>query len=182
MSIFIPYNPDSPTAGSSLLLHPDFVTAGSQISVQVQGTLTGAVTVTEDAPGLVVTAAASSGRIFSGTFTSVSSTAGATDNANFIATPALPPVVGWKNVIARGTDGSNLFQLGFDTAGERDTFVSAYPDGQHTATLEYLGATYTASNFSWTSAGNSVARIGAASFNSFPVAFFSGDAYSLTIS
>ena len=181
MSIFIPYNPDSSTTGSSLILNPVFVTAGSQISVRAQGTYTNAVTVTEDALGVVVTAAAS-GRTFSGTFTSVSSTAGAADNANFIATPALPAVVGWNKVIARGTGGSNLFQLGFDTAGERDTFVSAYPDGQHTATLEYLGTTYTASNFSWTNAGNSVARIGGTSFGTFPAAFVSGHDYSLTIS
>lgn len=112
-----------------------------------------------------------------GTFTGPSATGGATDVSNVSSTPS---VTGLASVIARGTSGSSYFQLVFNSAADRDAFVAEYPNGS-TATLEYEGVTYTATNSSWASAGNNVARLASASFDAFPVAFVSGNDYSIKI-
>ena len=49
MSIFIPYNPDSPTTNSIITPHPDFVTAGEQLRVKVTGSYAGVSDLTKTA-------------------------------------------------------------------------------------------------------------------------------------
>ena len=121
----------------------------------------------------IPSAASTPDQTISGTFDSGSTSTGAADNDATLD----PSITGLQQVLARGSSGLNHIQLVFDTSTNRDSFVSAIPNGS-TCVFTHEGTTYTASSIGYTTF-RQAARIPGSDFDSFPSSVSSSDTYSI---
>ena len=121
----------------------------------------------------IPSAAAAPDQTISGTFDHTSTSTGAADND-----PTMDPsITGLTQILARGSSGLNHLAFVFDTSTNRDSFVSAIPNGS-SCVFTHEGTAYTASSIGYTTF-RQTARLPGSDFDSWPSSVASSDTYTI---